>query len=249
MWTLTLKNLLFPIFCKECGLRLLTDENGFFCATCWELPLRIERPFCSSCGRPLPKRVGMDEPDHYPCAACAARTDESPYRHVFGATTYEGAAAEAVKLLKFHERRWIVRVMCEELARVIETELIPERYAFIAPVPLHKVRLRHRGFNQAMLLADGIIDQFPNAEVFTGLQRIRPTKTQSRLNDPNDRKSNVRGAFAVNQDVDLTGKQVLLIDDVVTSGGTIHECARALQRAGAEAVDILSFALALPKKD
>ena len=249
MWKLTLKNLLFPIFCKQCGLRLLTDENGFFCATCWELPERIERPFCSTCGRPHPQRVGMGEVDHYPCAECNSRTDDIPYRHVFGATAYEGAAAEAVKLLKFHERRWIVRIMCEELERVIEAELIPERYTLLTPVPLHRVRLRHRGFNQAMLLAEGIAEQFPKAEVSTALQRIRPTQVQSQLNDPKARKNNVKGAFAVDREVDLTGHQVLLIDDVVTSGGTALECAKALQRAGAESVDVLSFALALPKID
>lgn len=249
MWKLTLKNLLFPIFCKQCGLRLLTDENGFFCATCWELPERIERPFCSTCGRPHPKRVGLDVQDHYPCAKCNARTDDIPYRHVFAATAYEGAAAEAVKLLKFHERRWIVRAMCEELERVIENELIPEHYTLLTPVPLHPVRLRHRGFNQALLLAEGLIEQFPKAEVSTALQRIRPTEVQSRITDPKARKSNVKGAFAVDREVDLTGHRILLLDDVVTSGGTALECAKALQRAGAESVDVLTFALALSKID
>ncbi len=245
MWMLTLKNILFPIFCKQCGLRLLTDENGFFCATCWELPERIERPFCSTCGRPHPKRVGMESLDHYPCADCGSRTEAPPYRHVFGAAVYEGATAEAVKLLKFHERQWIVRAMCEELQRVVDTELIPERYTLLVPVPLHVVRHRHRGFNQAMLLAEALADQFPEAEVSTALKRIRPTRTQSGLNDSDDRKSNVRGAFAVDREVDLTGHQILLFDDVVTSGGTIYECAKALKRAGADSVDVLTFALAL----
>ena len=249
MWILTLKNIFFPIFCKECGLRLLTDENGFFCATCWELPQRIERPFCPSCGRPHAKRLGMDEPDHFQCADCTARTEDPPYRHIFGATVYEGTAAEAVKLLKFHERRWIVRVMCEEMERVIKSELIPERYTLIMPVPLHKVRQRHRGFNQATLLAQGIVEQFPKAQVSSDLQRIRPTRTQSKLNDSSDRKHNVRGAFAVDREVDLSGHEILLIDDVVTSGGTVHECALALKRAGANTVDVLSFSLALPKRD
>lgn len=249
MWTLTLKNLLFPIFCKQCGLRLLTEENGFFCATCWELPQRIERPFCSTCGRPHPICVGMGEVDHYPCADCSEDGDATPYRHIFGATAYEGAAAEAVKLLKFGERRWIVRILCEELERVIENELITEQYTLIIPVPLHPVRRRHRGFNQAALLAEGIVEHFEHAEVSTVLHRIRPTEVQSRINDPDVRLSNVKGAFAVDRDVDLTGHRVLVIDDVVTSGGTVYECARALQRAGAEFVDILSLALALPKND
>ena len=124
-----------------------------------------------------------------------------------------------------------------------------ESYTALIPVPLHAVRLRDRGFNQAALLAEPLCDLFPNALLLPGLKRIRPTRTQSRLSDPEDRQSNVRGAFAVDRDVDFTGQRILLIDDVVTTGGTVSDCARALERAlgraGASYVDVLTFALAV----
>ena len=245
MCTLTLKTLTSPIFCKECGIRLLTNENGFFCPTCWELPTRIQPPFCSVCGKPHPRTVGFGVPENYPCSACNTRTERPPYRHIFAPTVYEGAAAEAVKILKFHERKWVLDPMVEQIQQFVITTMDTDHYTVIAPVPLHPVRLRDRGFNQAQLLAESLSGLFPHAPLTTALTRIRPTRTQSRLNDPQDRQDNVRGAFAVDREVDFTGHRILLIDDVVTTGGTVAECSKALLRAGAKHVDILAFALAL----
>lgn len=226
-------------------MRLLTDENGFFCPTCWQLPTRIQRPFCSQCGRPHPRAVGFHLQPNFPCAECNAMSEPKPYRHVFGAAVYEGAAADAVKILKFRERKWIVQPIVEELHQFVTNELDVEPYSLVVPVPLHRIRYRDRGFNQAELIARPLSELFPNAQFSQVLQRIRPTRTQSRLSDPTDRQENVRGAFAVDRDIDLTGERVLLIDDVVTTGGTVGECARALRRAGAAYVDVLAFALAV----
>lgn len=245
MWSLTFKNLIFPIFCKECGIRLLTDENGYFCPTCWELPARIQVPFCSQCGRPHPKSAGFGPVANFPCAECNARTAPTPYRRIYGATVYEGAVAEAVKILKFHERRWIADALVDELEVFIEECMDTERYDVITPVPLHPVRLRDRGFNQSLLLTERIAPLFPNAWISQELKRIRPTRVQSRITDRKDREANVRGAFAVDMGTSFDGKRILLIDDVVTTGGTVAECAAALLRAGADEVDVLAFALSM----
>jgi ComF family protein len=133
--------------------------------------------------------------------------------------------------------------MMEELDPFIDATMDTDSYTLISPVPLHPIRLRDRGFNQAMLLAEGVSHHFPNAELFSKLRRIRPTRVQSRLTNPNDRQSNVKGAFAVDRAIDLSGHRILLIDDVVTTGGTVSECAQALKRAGAAQVDVLAFAL------
>lgn len=245
MWALTIKNLVFPIFCKQCGIRLMTEENGFFCPTCWELPLRIEPPFCTRCGRPHPKSAGFGPVANFPCAECNAQTEAPPYRRVFGAMVYEGAAAEAVKILKFYERRWVIDPMVDELRAFIEDSMDTERYDLITPVPLHAIRLRDRGFNQSQLMVDELADLFPNATVTHDLKRIRPTRVQSRISDPLQREANVRGAFAVDQNVSFEGKRILVVDDVVTTGGTVAQCASALHRAGAEEVDVLAFALSV----
>lgn len=138
--------------------------------------------------------------------------------------------------------------MVEELREFVRTTLDTTHYTALAPVPLHSVRLRDRGFNQALLLAEPLCDLFPNAPLSTALKRIRPTRTQSRLNDPQDRQDNVRGAFAVDREINLTGHRILLIDDVVTTGRTVAECSQALRRAGAKHVDVLAFALAVEQQ-
>ena len=259
-WVLAAKNLCFPIFCKQCGLRLLTDENGFFCPTCWDMSPRITRPFCSICGRPHQGTVGFGTLSNFPCADCRDRGART-FRRIYGAALYEGAVAEAVKLLKFHDRPRIARgtdsparkfrdkqyissPLGALMADFAREEMDCEAYDFIIPVPLHKVRERDRGFNQSRLLAQEILPLFPNAVLDESLKRIRPTRIQSRLQDHEERRKNVVGAFAVVGDL-LAGKRILLIDDVVTTGGTVEECATALHRAHVASVDIFAAALAM----
>lgn len=242
-WILTFKNLLLPIFCKQCGMRLMTEENGFFCPTCWEMSPRIERPFCTGCGRPHPAMVGLGSRANFPCADCREKPN-TYIRRIHGAALFEGAIAEAVKLLKFRNRPRLAGPLAELLSEFVAEEMTPDIYDCLTPVPLHKVRHRERGFNQSELLARAVLVSFPNAALDTSLKRIRPTRTQSRLK-VDQRKGNVKGAFAVEGD-SYKGKTVLLVDDVVTTSGTVTECAAALRRAGAAEVDVLAVALAAP---
>lgn len=242
-WTLALKNLLLPQFCRQCGARLLTEENNFFCPTCWEMSPAIERPFCTGCGRPHPPTVGFGTRSNFPCAACRERPNRY-LRRVYGAMRYDGAVEEAIKLFKFNGRERLAGPLGALLTDFAERELECDRYDALVPVPLHKVRQRARGYNQSEVLAREALAAFPAARLDTSLARIRPTRTQSKLQGK-ARQSNVRGAFAVEGD-SLSGAHVLLVDDVVTSGGTITECGRALTRAGAASVDVLAVALATP---
>lgn len=240
-WALAVKNLLLPIFCKACGLRLMTEENGFFCPTCWELSPRIEPPFCTVCGRPHPGVVGLGMRINFPCTECREKGPQ-PYRHVFGAALYEGAVAEAIKLFKFSDKQRLAGPLGEVMTEFARTHVHCGAYDYVVPVPLYKLRERDRGFNQARLLAQSVLPVFPNAQLDESLRRIRPTKIQSRLGSEAERQANVVGAFAVQGD-SLARKTVLLVDDVVTTGGTITECARALRRAGVGVVDVFAAAL------
>jgi len=242
---LTLKNLFLPVFCKACSVRLLTEENGFFCPTCWEQSPRIERPFCTICGRPHQGAVGFGTRSNFPCAECRAQTGRA-YRRIYGAAHYDGAVKEAVKLFKFSERPRLARPLGELMAEFAEEEIDTGAYDCLVPVPLHRVRRRERGYNQSELLVQELAPLFPNARVDTSLSRVRPTRTQSRIKDPKERIDNVVGAFAVHADTHLDGQCVLLIDDVITTGGTASECANALRRAGAAAIDVFATTLALP---
>jgi ComF family protein len=242
----TLKNIFLPEFCLQCGVRLLTEENGFFCPTCWEFSPRIERPFCIQCGQPHQGRVGFGETRNFPCDPC--RQNKPPaYTRIYSPARFDGPVAEAIRLFKFNGKPRLARPLGENMVTFAHQEMECETYDAIVPVPLHKIRLRHRGFNQAHLLASEILPAFPNATLDESLQRIRPTRVQSRLLNEQERAANVVGAFAVPREQSFDAKTILLIDDVVTTGETVAECATALRRAGARRVDILCAAL--PSRD
>lgn len=245
-WTLTFKNLFFPIFCRQCGFQLLTQENGHFCPECWNLPDRIKLPFCTVCGHPHEASVGFGPVQNFPCAKCRPLTPP-PYRRVFGAAAYEGAISEAIKVCKFNDRPAIANLLADIMVEFAEREMDCEQYDDLVPVPLHPVHQRDRGFNQAQLLAKRLLPAFPRSRLNESLLRIRPTRRQVTLKDTKERRENVVGAFAVRPEEHFEGRTVLLIDDIVTSGGTASECARALKRAGAAHVDV--FAAALPADD
>lgn len=242
----TLLELVFPQFCKQCDERIFTGENHFFCLDCWERAGRIESPYCTHCGRPHPGMIGFGMPGNYPCADCRDRPNPQ-ITHIRGAAPYAGAVAEAIKLLKFHGRERIAEPLADLMAAFAQDHLDTASYTHLIAVPLHRVRERERGFNQSRLLATRLLTSFPNAQLDEQLQRIRPTFTQSSLR-AEARGTNVRGAFAYLGER-LDGARVLLIDDVVTTAGTVTECARALRKAGASRVDVLAAALAVPEVD
>ena len=245
---LSVKNIVFPQFCKVCGERLLTEEIPFFCPSCWEASPRIEPPFCSISGHPHEGAVGIGLREEFPSAEWRATTEKQRgFHRLYGAAVYEDAVAEAIKHLKFHGKTRIVPHLAEIMRAFAANCMDAARYEYLIPVPLYKVRLRERGFNQALLLAEAILPAFPNATLDTALARIRPTPSQSRAQSPAERRKNIQGAFAVPPDArHLEGKTVLLIDDVVTTAATVIECAHALKKAGAARVD--GFACALAKR-
>ncbi len=245
-WTLAIRNLLLPIYCKQCGERILTEENGYFCPNCWEMSPRIERPFCPVCGRPHPAGVGLGTRSNFRCGPCSSATVERPYRRILGAAIYEDAIESAVKLFKFNDKPRLAGPLGELMADVAARELDCDAYDYVIPVPLHRVRYRERGFNQSLLLAREVLPVLPNAALDGSLRRIRPTRVQSRLHSEAERRENVRGAFAVEDGAHLAKKAVLLVDDVVTTGGTVSECASVLRAAGVAVVDVLAAALAMP---
>jgi len=246
-WTLAIRNLLLPVYCKQCGDRILTDENGYFCPTCWEMSPRIERPFCPVCGRPHPAGVGLGTRSNFRCGPCSASTQDQPYRRILGAAIYGETVEEAIKLFKFYDKPRLAGPLGQLMAEMAAEELDCGSYAYVIPVPLYKVRYRERGFNQSQLLAKEVLPSLPNAALDESLRRIRPTRVQSTLGSEAERRENVRDAFAVEGGAHLAGTTVLLVDDVVTTGGTVAECARVLRTAGAATVDVLAAALAIPR--
>lgn len=247
-WGLALRNILWPQFCKTCGVRILTEENFHFCPSCWEATPRIEPPLCPTCGKPHDLAQGfmaLPEGRLWQCGACLSAKGRLPFRYTIAAAVYTGCAAEAVKLLKFQGRKNLADPLARLLHEALESMTDCTQYHALVPVPLHRVRQRERGFNQSALLAQGIAPALPQARLDESLLRTRPTQTQSLLKDPEERRANVRGAFAAAHGATFKGENVLLVDDVVTTHGTVAECARVLKRAGAKNVDVATVCLAL----
>jgi ComF family protein len=167
------------------------------------------------------------------------QTDPPPFTRARAAALYdeEGPSGQAIKRFKYNRRldmlpvmhHWLKRPLCLELVQVAD---------LVAPVPLHPSRLRQRGFNQALLLAQAFPEVPLEREL---LARQRHTPPQAGLN-PKERRDNVKGAFAVPRPELVKGKSILLIDDVFTTGATVRECAKVLRRAGAREVNVLTVA-------
>ena len=186
------------------------------------------------CGNPL-AGVTISPPQCGPCM-----DPNRPLTSVVALYLYDGAPALAVKALKYKNKRALAlpmgRLLYGGLAMCGEVDLV-------VPIPLHKSRLRQRGFNQASLLLSDIEARGTPAVDHRLLQRVRKTSSQAGLSRQG-RLRNVKGAFRVkaSEKEGLKGKRVLLVDDVLTTGSTLTACASALKRAGAASVSALVFA-------
>jgi ComF family protein len=146
-------------------------------------------------------------------------------------------------ILAFKNGRTELDVVLASLAKsVFEASPFFEQIELLVPVPLHWTRRLSRGYNQATVIACGLHP--PRAKVSKALARIRRTAAQTAMASPSARHRNVRGAFAVRRHVDVAGRSICLIDDIKTTGATLHECAKVLRMAGAREVFALILAVA-----
>lgn len=202
----------------------------------------VEPPWCARLGTPFSHDLGKDG------LSPKAIANPPIFNRARAAAHYSGPARDLVLALKFARRRDVAAPMGRWMARA-GTELLTE-HCVIVPVPLHRMRLWQRRFNQAADLANVVASVSGCAFEPGLLRRSRNTRHQVGL-DPSARQRNVRGAFQMcsRYESSISGKQVVLIDDVFTTGSTAAACTRVLERAGASTVDILTFANADPSTD
>jgi ComF family protein len=226
-------DLVFPPLCVVCT-KNLGQGDRYLCGVCVAQISLIGHPLCTRCGRPF---FTLGDTDHL-CGTCM--TKEPPFDVARSCGVYGGTLLAAIHLFKYHHRTYLAPVLCGLLTHIEWGDFGPAGYDVIVPVPLHRKRLYERGFNQALLLSREIGRLWGIPTDDSGLIRKRWTVPQIQL-VPKEREKNVRGAFAVVGD-SLSGKRVLLVDDVYTTGATVSECARVLKRAGAERVGVFTLA-------
>lgn len=226
-------NSLLPPRCLSCGETV--ERPGALCAACWEGVDFLAPPYCDLCGFPFEFDLG-------PGALCGRCAGKPPaFDRARAVMRYDAISRRLILGFKYADRTEGTRAYGSWLARA-GAELLADA-ALIAPVPLHWSRLFSRRYNQAALLAHALGGQTRIPVVADLLRRGRWTRSQGRLSVA-ARRRNVAGAFRVSpaRAPLLSGRRVLLIDDVLTSGATASACSKALRRAGAAAVDVLVLA-------
>lgn len=230
----------FPSECRLCQNPLTTISRLPVCDDCLAHIERMRGRVCASCGERI-----FTAQDEALCGEC--RTTPPAFVRALAYGSYDGGLRELIHLLKYDGVRPAAGVLGRMLAEVIEgfgSEFISAR---VIPVPLHRSKLRQRGFNQSEEIARAALKHLRRngLTLATGvLHRRRDTESQTGLSD-HQRQENVRGAFIVTAPEDIENHDVLLVDDVFTTGATVSECARVLRRAGAERVFVATVARVL----
>jgi ComF family protein len=243
-----LMSVLFPSHCRFCQLSLNRMSRVPVCDACLAAIRHIEGPLCAACGERLMSRHLAADATPPLCLTCRQNEPEFASASAYG--SYDGGLREMVHLLKYERVRPAANVLGRMLAEVVAD--VAEHFGPEAPVvmavPLHASKLRQRGFNQSELIARAMLKLKPAALDVklntTALVRSRATETQTGLTPP-QRRENMRGAFKVIHSDQISGRDILLIDDVFTTGTTVSECARVLRRAGAARVFVATVARVL----
>jgi ComF family protein len=220
-----------PPRCSGCGS--ITAQQGAFCLDCWSGLQLLAPPCCACCALPFEYAQG----EGALCGACLA---EPPAFDRLRAAVSYGALARTVALkLKYGRRPGTAATM----AALMERHLAAFPDALLCPVPLHRWRIWRRGYNQSALIAAALASRHGLDLQRDLLLRVRATPPLKDMG-PIERERAVRGAFRVHpgRAAGIKGRNVLLIDDVYTSGATAGACARVLKRAGAKEVGVLCWA-------
>lgn len=233
----TLIQFLLPRQCPCCEKFLKEGEQGF-CSNCLSEIRWIEPPFCSICGAPFVSK----EAENHPCGGCLTHRKSFGVARALGA--YEGSLQKTIHRWKYKEKTYLTPFFGQWMAEGLNRHWEPGSFDLLIPVPLHPHRLRERGFNQALLLVKEISCRTGIPYGKTILRKKKPTIPQVTLSGL-ERERGLKGAFQAVSGEGLAGRSVLLVDDVYTTGATVNACARALRRAGAKRVDVLTLAHAI----
>ncbi len=227
---------LLPPLCPATGVEV--EAHGTVAPEYWALLRFIRAPFCDGCGLPFPHDMGGAQ-GPMRCAACLEQPPH--FAHARAPLVYDDASRKLVLRFKHADQTQAVRVLVPWMVAAGRAMLAGADV--IVPVPLHRWRLLRRRYNQAGLLAQGVGRATGRDVCVDALERTRATAPQGHRTRK-EREANVKGVFALNPKrlARIAGKNVVLVDDVLTTGATVNACADVLLAAGARQVDVLVVA-------
>lgn len=231
-----LLNLILPPKCICCG-KIIYEENGL-CASCFQKVTFVTTPYCKRCGLPFENAF---QNKNLLCAKCA--NDKKPVLQMSrSALKYDDLLKKNILAFKFRDQTQYAAVFAKFM-KVAGKDIFESGADILIPVPLHYKRLVKRRYNQSALLAEALSRLTGLPADTVSLVKIKHTKPQV-FYSGRARVKNVKGVFAVRDKMQIKGKRIVLIDDVMTTGSTLKECAKVLREAGAQSVCSLTVARA-----
>lgn len=234
-------DLIFPKMCSSCSS---PSRENIICDVCLSNIRMISgRKICAGCGLPF----GLDNPtediryDEHLCGRCLTGTYY--FKRARSVAFYEGWLREILHRFKYHGKLGLGRVLSRILADHYPSDL--DDIDLIVAVPLHISKLRTREFNQSIVMAKDLAKRLKISFNPFALKKVNDTRPQYEMGNETERRRNVRGAFAVKDIGRVSGKSVLVLDDVFTTGSTLNECARVLLKSGVRKVQALTLMRAI----
>lgn len=230
-------DLIYPPVCQVCHAQEAHAPAGYVCAACAAQVRLITLPYCKRCGAPFAgEAANIDS-----CRNC--HSVELHYAHARSAANHTGPLLQVIHQFKYAQARWFSPFLQRLLIENAFAALPPEMWDGVVPVPLHPLKERERGFNQSESLATALATALRVPLLTRLLRRVRYTETQAGL-PRRERVKNVANAFRLCGRSSPSGKRLILVDDVMTTGATLNACAKVLRTGGATHIVALSVARA-----
>jgi competence protein ComFC len=228
---------IYPEICQVCREHRATPAEGYVCLRCWKNLRFIRAPFCDRCGLPYEGEITGT----FCCSNC--HDLELNFSRARSAVAAEGMALEIIHRWKYRRELWFEAFLAALLIQEAQLSL-SEGWDCIVPIPLHSLKEREREFNQSLNLAQRLAAATSMPVCAQAVRRVEATRVQARLSRE-ERRENVRKAFARGESGMIKGRRVVLVDDVLTTGATASACAGILRACGATEVCVWTVARGL----
>lgn len=225
---------LYPRVCPGCGVK--SDRcDRYLCNACWSRIDFLDSCVCDICGNPATGSPAAA----FVCDHC--RRKKPAFDRARSAVRFSGVCRTMLHSFKYGNALWLTADIADLMLGALQTGFEWARIDAVIPVPLYRTRLRERTYNQALVLAKSLARRIDRRVDGESLRRVRATATQTHYNS-RQRSENIAGAFSVVRPQWIAGRTLLLVDDVMTTGATLGECAKELKKNGAATVLALSAA-------